>query len=394
MTQPEADLPIRLDADFLLEEAKRRTGLSDYGDPWFLEPFGVLVRSMREEAALNELGVQYHGGKLLNSLTNRLIIRDFINRHPEVKEMPVRVAAVIAGLPRTGSTLLHRLLSQPRDATSVLWWETFAPVPYQGEEIGHPEQRIAAAQEIVRQMREAVPDMDSIHPLYAEEPDEELMLLEQSFIGWAAEAAMNVPGYVEWLKAADLTPAYQELRELLQLLTFQDRNRKDRQWVLKAPYHVTALPVLMKVFPGVRIVMTHRDPLKTVASFASMCSMLTEPYTSVHDPKRVGQHWQSQLSRGLSLFLDGREQFGEDRFVDVFYEDQIKDPVGTAVRVLKEIGLRAEDEDVALIRKWMDRFPRDSRPSHKYTLEEFGLSEDGIKAAFADYRARFITRGN
>lgn len=392
MTEAGATTPVQLDIDVLLAEAQRRTGLSDFGDPWFLEPFGILVRSMREEADLNALGLEYHTSKLLNSLTNRLIIRDFINRYPEVREMPVKVAGVIAGLPRTGSTMLHRLLSQSRNATSVLWWETFAPVPYQDEVIGQPEKRIAAAREVVRQMREAIPDMDSLHPLYAQEPDEELMLLEQSFIGWMAEAHMNVPTYSEWLKQADLTPAYLELRELLQLLTFQNKERKGCAWVLKAPYHVTALPELLKVFPGVRIIMTHRDPMKTVPSFASMNSNLTQPYTNSHDSHRVGQHWQAQLARGLSLFLEGRERFGEEHFIDVYYEDQIADPVGTAIKVLAKIGLSAEAEDAELISRWMSRYPRDSRPSHQYGLDDFGLSEDSILEAFAKYRGRFIER--
>jgi hypothetical protein len=143
---------VALDIEALTAEARRRTGLWNYGDTWFLEPLAVLLASMRDEAELNDMGRAIYGERLITGLVNRLRIRAFLDRHPEVADVPVNVAAVIVGLGRSGSTLLHRLMAEAEEATAVQWWETLNPVPLDGEVAGRPEERRAIAREAVEAM--------------------------------------------------------------------------------------------------------------------------------------------------------------------------------------------------------------------------------------------------
>ena len=151
-----------LQTELLISEARRRTGLDDFGDPWFREPLEVLLRSMREEAALNATGRQIQGERILTGLVNRLCIRDFVNRNPGIRDEPVDVGCVIVGLGRSGSTLLQRLLAAAEGATAVYWWETLNPVPLPGEVPGQAEQRREIARAAVAAMLEAAPDLLSI----------------------------------------------------------------------------------------------------------------------------------------------------------------------------------------------------------------------------------------
>ncbi|MBK7730889.1 MAG: sulfotransferase [Gammaproteobacteria bacterium] len=379
-----------LQTELLISEARRRTGLDDFGDPWFREPLEVLLRSMREEAALNATGRQIQGERILTGLVNRLRIRDFVNRNPGIRDEPVDVGCVIVGLGRSGSTLLQRLLAAAEGATAVYWWETLNPVPLPGEIPGQAEQRREIARAAVAAMLEAAPDLLSIHPMDAFAADEEVMLLEQSFVSSAPESFMNVPSYARWMEQADQGPAYRELREVLQALTLQDSSRRQKKWILKTPQHLSALPALTEVFPEASIVMPHRDPVQTVVSWCSLVDTLSAPNTDRLDRRCIGAHWSRRLARNLADFMATRDRLGERRFIDIRYAELRSDPVAVGMRVLAVIGLAADSANQARLAAWMAANSRDTRPMHVYAADEFGLSEAELREQFVAYRARHM----
>lgn len=375
--------------DALLAEVRKRTGLSDFGDPWFREPLGILLESMAREAQLNAAGVQIQSERLITGLVNRLKIEDFLKCHPEIADEPVNVGAVIVGLGRSGSTMLQRLLAEAEGAAAIRWWETLSPVPFPDEKPGDPSARIALGVQVVESIIAADPGILAIHPFDALAADEEVMLLEQSFVSSAPESYMHVPTYGAWLEGTDQSRAYLELRRVLQMLTWQQPARRTKKWILKTPHHLTALDAVAKVFPEAKIVMPHRDPVKTVASWCSLVQSLSKPNSDALDPLRIGDHWSRRLARNLQRFMTVRDSLGASRFVDVNYAALTRDPVGTALEVLHAIGITRTAEDERRIQAWTQKNAREGRGAHVYAPADFGLNETKLETLFADYRARF-----
>lgn len=379
-----------LQADELLTLAQQRTGLQDFGDPWFLEPLGVMLDALNREAALSEAGVLAHRERIVSGLVNRLRMADAMRRHPEIADEQVEVAAIIVGLPRTGSTLFHRLLTTAPGLTAVRFWETQNYAPFPGEVRGQPDARRQWAADLIAQMLSITPDLLSIHPYQVDGADEEIMILDQFFVGTQPEAYAYIPSYSAWLDQADLTPAYRDLRAVLGFLQWQDRERSGRRWVLKTPGHLAALDVARAVFPEACFVMTHRDPLETIPSYCSMVAALHGASTQHLDRARVGAFTARRWAGLLDRFTQARDTGAARRFIDVDYRSVQHAPLLEWRRVLDLLGEPTDAAAEALASDWLQRNGRAQRAAHQYTLEEFGLDHQQLTELFATYRERFI----
>lgn len=374
----------------LTDEARRRTGLDDFGSGAFVEPMQVLLKSIQEEARLSDMGRYIQAENIVNLLNIRLSTVEAIKRHPEILDEKVTVAATIVALHRTGSTLTHRMLSSAPSMTALAWWEAQYPCPFPGETRGQPVERRRAAQEKLDSWLQAMPDLMSIHPMSLDQPDEETTIMEQAFAGLSPESFLRVPSYAKWSAQADHSHAYDDLRTTLKFLQWQEPSRRGRSWVLKTPSHLPSPEALAKAFPETLIVMTHRDPLKTTPSFCSMSYTLQTMQSNDVDPVELGAHWSKRLAKLMDRLLEARGRIGEDRFLDLRYEDLVADPLGTACKVYAKMGREMTPADEAAMRAWLTANGRDNRPSHQYSLEQFGLSADQLKSDFAAYRERFI----
>ena len=381
----------RFELQALLDEARQHAdGLEDFGDPGFREGLDVLCRSLEAEARLSPLGRQLLHQKFVELLVNRLRIEDYFRRFPEIDNEPIAAPVVIVGLPRTGTTLLHRLLSCDRQFHSMAWWESRYPVPFAGESLQSPQQRIERARAEVKVMIEAMPKLLSIHPMNADEADEEVMLMEHSFIA-AMDSYANVPGYLHWIDRIDETPAYLYLRRVMKFLQWQKRQRgivADR-WVLKTPHHLLRMQLLLKTFPGAKVVQTHRDPLETIPSIASFIETLWKIYGTDPDPVVAGHTWSTRMARGLANTMAVRKQHPQ-AFFDVNFIDTVRGPFEVIGNLYRFAGLRLTAEAERAMQAWMERNPRESRGNHEYESEHFGLADDQIRRDFAFYRERYI----
>lgn len=382
------DFPLRTEA--LLAEARRRAGLEEFGSSWFLEPLGVLLEALRKEAQLSEAGIAAHRERLVAALVNRLRTTDAIRRHPEILQEQVEVAGIIVGLPRTGSTMFHRLLTTAPGLTALRWWEAQNYAPFPGEERGKPVERVAFAERLLASMLEQNPDLMSIHPFQVQGADEEIIILDQFFIGTMPESYAYVPSYSAWLERADQRPAYEDLRTVLKFLQWQDPARAGKRWVTKTPGHLAALDSLFAVFPEAQLIMTHRDPLHTVPSFCSLVAALQEFGMGEFDRVKVGRFTAKRWAGMLERFTSIRDEVGEGRFIDVDYGDLIKDPLGQWRRVLERLGEPVTPEAEHAAARWLEENGREKRAAHHYTLEEFGLTAPELEQWFAGYRERFI----
>ncbi len=397
MTVESGESQALFDETRLLGEAQANTELADFGDDAFRSPLSVLLRSLRQEAGLNALGRTIFHARLVESLETRLKTQYWITEHPEILEEQIEAPLVVVGLMRTGTTMLHRILASDPRSHAAMWWETRFPAPDPETNWAEPDPRIPPAVAEVAAILEADPRQASIHPWDALAPDEEILLLEHSFLSHVPEAFANIPSYREWINNQDWTPAYRYLKTLLQSLQWQKRQRglvRDT-WVLKTPGHLGYIDTLFEVFPGARVIQTHRDPVETVPSAASMNHALWAIYS---DSARVGEkgaseagtQWQERLAWGTDRCMASRARLGEERFADIWFDDALRDPIGQIAQAYEQFGIEMTEEARQAMEGWRADNPRDKRPPHEYTMSDYGLTEDGIKTAFSDYRARFI----
>jgi hypothetical protein len=381
--------PIR--ADRVLAQAQKKVGLSDFGDEEFREPLEILVDSINREAALNPIGRMIIRGRIVGVLINKLVAQDTIKKHPEILEMPVEAPIVVAGLARTGTTMLHRLIAADPSIRSLASWEAINPAPHGSEQrAGGPDPRVAQAAKAARGLKYMSPGFFAIHPAEPDAPEEEVILLEQAFLTTTPEAMMNVPTYSKWLEDQDHVPAYQALKRMMQYLQWQHPGPgRPIQWVLKTPHHQEYFDPLLEVFPNATIVHTHRDPLKTSPSLFSMLTHLQMIFSDDVDPRRVANHWLGKIENMARRTLATRERVGDRGFVDVSYYDLVRDPVPEVERIYAAAGkeLSAEARAVMMESRKVNKQHKYGR--HKYSLADFGMTKDDVEPRIAAYRARF-----
>jgi hypothetical protein len=372
----------------LMGEAKRQSGLSDFGNLWFLEPMGKLLESIHNEAKLSPAGVAGQGARIVHGLVSRLRLQDALKRNPEIHDEKVTVAGTIVGLPRTGSTMFHRMLSSAPGINSIKWFETQFYAPFAGEERGNPAERRRLATEVMDGYVKA--GMMSIHPFAIDEPDEEIIIMDQFFVGTMPESAMYVRSYAEWLGTFDHTQAYEDLKTILKFFQWQDVGRQGKRWVLKTPGHLPTLDTLFKVFPETVVITTHRDPIQTVPSYCSMVNSLIHMNSNDVDDVQFGRFTEKRWAGFLDRYEAARERIGTHRFIDIKYEDLLKDPLGQARPVLARLGIEVTPAVEEAMKEWLGENAREKRAAHHYTLEQFGLTPELLEADFASYRKTFI----
>ncbi len=371
-------------ADELIAEARKRTGLSSFGDEGFREPLERLLDSISNEAQLTPIGRMITRGRLVGLLSNKLYVQAAIEKHPEIVEAPVQAPLVIAGLQRTGTTMLHRLIAQDPGIRSLPSWEALNPVPRPGRR----DRRVQHAVMAEKGLAYMAPAFFAIHPVESTAPEEEVILLDQSFLSTAPEATMYVPSYAAWLENQDQRPAYRELKRMLQYLQWL---RPAERWVLKTPHHLEWLDVLLDVFPDAKIIQTHRDPLKTLASFCSMVTHARGVFSDAVDPADVGAHWLRKTVRMVTRAMEVRDR-APASFADVSYYDLIQEPIPAVARIYTAVGREMTAEARQAMQQSRKRNVQHKHGRHNYRLEDFGLSRERVDVAYKPYRARFNIR--
>lgn len=383
---------IRFDENILLDTARERAGLDDFGDSLFLDPMRRLLSSLEEEASLNPLGRVTMFERIVGSLVGRLSAQDYFVRHPEILDEEIVAPTVIVGLARTGSTMMHRLLGADPGVYSVKWWECRAPSPYPGSDWRRDDPRIPDAYAEVKAILEAAPELATIHPWDPEGPDEEIMLLEHAFLSGVPDAFCNVPSYRRFVIESDMQDGYAYLHRMLQFLQWQKKEagHPAERWVLKAPFHVGRIPQIFDAFPDAMIVQTHRDPIETTPSIASLYCSTWRTTTDDVDPLLVGEQCLELWSWGIAKCMADRAAGFEDRFIDVLYEDTRKDSMRSIEMIYDRLGRPLTQEARDAMARWGDENRRDKRATHSYSLTEFGYTRENICEAFSGYRERFI----
>lgn len=374
-----------LNPGVLMAAARRKAGGTDFEDSSFLPALEVLCTAIDREAGLHPFGRWIIRNRLTGILVTRLRVEALLREHPEIRDIEITPPIVVAGLQRTGTTMLHRLLAADPDSRALLSWEAISPLPHARQRAGATDRRIKMAQTAENGLKYLAPEFFRIHPVEAEAPEEDVLLMEYSLLSQVPGATLNIPSYTEWLDEQDMLPAYTYLKTLLQVLHWQ---RGARRWVLKTPAHLDNLDVLLTVFPQARIIQTHRDPLATTASFSSMLAHGYGVFSDHVDAEAIARRWL-QINANMTqraLLVRGQKP---DAFLDVSYYELLQDPMQQIERIYAHCSIPLTQQ----AREAMDAARQANRQNrhgkHSYTLEQFGLSAAEVDQAYASYRQYF-----
>lgn len=381
--------PLPLSEDALLAAARARTGLSDWGGDSFRQPLRLLIDSLQREAHLNFLGRIAARRWITQMLVNRLEIQEALRRHPEIAQEPIRRPIFILGLPRTGTTLLHQLFLQDPANRVLRFWEGQAPAFQPTQRRVDPDPRLRQAERELKSLHYLAPHFAAIHPLEADGPQECTTLLANAFLSLQFEFTYDVPSYSAWLEQQDLHGAYRYYVDQLRLLQWR---QPAPRWVLKSPAHLFGLDALLAAFPDARVVQTHRDPLRVLASCCSLAAVLRGVTSDRVDPRQIGRQFSAKWASGLSRALATRSSAGEDRFCDVHFRDLVADPVAVVRRIYERFGLRLDTGVEERLHHWLADNPSDKRGVHRYSLAQFDLDATVEARRYAAYRERFSIR--
>jgi len=379
---------VPMDWQALMRRACRDAGLLDFDDDQLGDVVRLLLESYNAEAHLSLIGRLIARKDTLRLLTTRLQLVEEWKRHPEYALQEVRRPIFVAGLPRSGTTLLHNLFTQDPANRVPLTWEVMSPLPPPERASYQTDPRIVKAERQLKWFARLVPEFKKIHPLGARLPQECIAILSYAFESSRFHTMYNAPSYQAWLTGRDLFRAYDFHRRFLQHLQWRCAGER---WVLKAPSHLFGLEAIFRTYPDARVVQTHRDPLEVMASTASLTAALRRACSYRIDIKEIGvevtRRWATGLARAMA-FRDAEEHVSK-QFVDVQYASLMGNPMGTMRRVYDELGLVLTAQTKANMQHWLARNPKDKYGEHRYSLEQFGLSEKEETLRFHTYRDRF-----
>lgn len=373
-----------INADQLMAQARQRTGLGDFGPEDFLEPFRLLVGCCNSEAQLNFIGRMSAKTYLLRLLENRLLVERDRKQHPEIADQQIKSPVFILGLPRTGSTLLFELMAQNSALRVPMSWEVMLPSPPPRAETFQSDPRIKQARRLLDWVDRLAPEFKHIHEVGALRPQECLPITAQAFRSLQFHTTYHVPTYQAWLNQADLTPAYEYHRRMLQ--HFQAFGPKGT-WILKAPAHIFGIEALLKVYPDARIVQTHRDPVRVIGSIASHCVSLRQAFSEQLDLDNIGSTWCWLWSLGLEKTLKFRRDHPEleNRFMDLPYEELTQDPVAAVEKIHGRFDLQFNQEVCDHVKDYLAAHPKGKHGTHRYRLEDYGLNSGQVGERFGSY---------
>jgi hypothetical protein len=373
-------------AQNLIDAARARTGLDDFGtDPW-REGFDVLLASLAQDAALNPIGEAVIGDALTKLLTNRLEIEDWFNRYPEIGEQVISLPLFGLGLPRTGSTALGTMLSLDPARRSLRTWEAAQPCPPPQTATELSDPRIAVAEASIVATLAMFPDYAGMLPASATGPTECLLPMASAFRAHYFEALARVPGYTRWLLQSDMEPAYRYHRRVLQLLQWRC---PPTSWSLRTPAHMHGIVELDRVYPGARFVMTHRDIASVIPSLAALLTALSGSLTTNPDPAALGSHcadfWETSLRRLLAF----RDAGNEGRFFDIAFAEFQAAPIEVMRRLYAWLGEDLSREAESRMSSWWRTNAETRQPAKRHRPEDFGVTAQELDAKFAFYMRRF-----
>ncbi len=375
-----------LEADTIIADAEARVGVAD-SDAGVGGNLQRLVAALNRDFPMSEQGEASVRDALLRDTVNRLEGLKWLRDYPEIADEPITAPVFLMGLPRSGTTYFQYLFDRDPRFRLIRTWESVMPSPPPGFDAQSVKERRALFSEMQKQ-RPHFEGFEALH-LYDEDGSDEChAFMEQSFGAAGLHNLYRVPGYFDYLlDEADLVEAYRIHKRQLQLLQWRSA---PKPWALKYPNHVVGLDAILQVYPDARMVMTHRDPVQTLASIAKMTFNLRSMRAAGPvDKYEVGQDMLHFVGRHIDRIMAFDAKPEGERVVHVDYYALVADPVGEMRAIHRGIGIDTPDAVAGAVADWHAANPKNARGRNDYTLAEYGIDEGAALARFASYMERF-----
>ena len=373
--------------DQLHEAAAREAGACEFGADYD-RGLRVLLQSLDYDPHFTAMGRITAWRMIVDALASRAVAYASMKAHPAFAANAIRKPLVIVGMPRTGTTALHRLLLEDPQFQGPEKWLLSAPMPRPPVATWSENRWFQKELDELDARFGASPEQRAAHNMLAHEADECLWLQRQSFVSHMWACNWSAATYDTWWQAQDEAASYDYLRQCLQLIGLNDR---DRRWLLKNPSHVLHLDQLFRIFPDARVIQTHRDPAKAIAS---LCAILMGGHHIMERDRReqraniMGMREAAKWSHGLRDAMPVRAAH-PTQVMDVVHANFHADPLG----VVRQIYAFAELELTPTIETAMasriEAKPELAHGVHRYAAADFGLGEEEIREIFSSYIAAF-----
>ena len=367
----------------MIAAALKRAGREAFADPSFVHPLKRLVASCNAESDLNGLGRNAVKFEIRRSLHNLLEFERRERANPLVLARRIERPIFITGMPRSGSTFLHRLLVRDPGVAAPLSWRLVHPHPSTAGRLGETLNR-ARVQAQFYLMRVLAPELNSLHEVAAGEPEECTDITAQVFQSLRYDSVYRVPSYQSWLQQHGHADAYRFHKRFLQHL---DAQAPGRRWILKSPDHVFALDDIRAVYPDAHWVFIHRDPVAVLASVARLTEVLRRPFAHGVDLAEIGQQVCASWLDGAQRMMSAAAQ--SDSILHLHYREVISDPEKAVSRLFRHGGHASSGDAAQRMRKWLGNRSNRKHRQRRYDLSGFGLDPEALRAQFKPYTDRF-----
>jgi hypothetical protein len=367
--------------DKLMAAAAKNVGSENWGEGSFRSGLKALCLGVNRDENLSALG-RYSLKRITRlRLEDRLKIEGFLKRYPAVLEEKVVAPILITGQPRSGTTVLQRLLAIDPQFRTARTYELLNPIPDKAAP-NQQDRRIQRTEWDLRIFGWISPGIYEAHPMSAESPEECYLLLERVFNQPVACIFLDIPQYQDWLfsrQLPDLISDYHYYKKQVQLLQW---NRSARRWLLKAPAHALFLEAYLTVFPDVRVIVTHRDPVKAVPSLCSLSMRVRSSLYFEDDLEKMGNRLLGLSIAGRKRILEARLRLKEEQFYDCKYEEFIGNPIGMVRRIYKFVQAELSPKVESEMQQYLESSKRGIHNRHEYCLGDFGLNAEQILEGF------------
>ncbi len=381
--------PLDMDVGRVLEEARRQTGLDDFGPMDFTERLGLLLGEVEADENVWKAHKSTFVDQCVTAAANRLRIQHYWSENPSSLEVVIDRPVNVIALPRSGSTHLENLLAADRRLRHLPVYLAAQPAPQPGEEPG-PQgadprwARAAARWEMLRRNQ----IMAAMHEHSPDHACGENELQIPDFASYQWEWMANVPGFRDFYLSHDQTPHYRYMRAVLAVIAHQFPG--EPRWMLKSNQHSEQLGPLLAAYPDATVVMIHRDPVATLQSLLTMRGLALKNSAKRPDIDAHVDYWVDRIERMLRTYVRDRNLVPDGQLVEVMFTDIVTNDVKAAAEVLERAGLQLTDESLADIEGYVASHPRGKDGRVVYDLEgDFGLKADELRERFAFYINEF-----
>lgn len=376
--------PRPIDVEVLMARALKRARRKEFSDRSFLEPLHQLLRACDGEAFLSRFGRYALKLDVMRGLTNFLRFDIAEDENPAILDRPITQPVFIMGLPRSGTTFLHTLLAQDNANAVPRAWQLMHPYPARRRFLQADLRRVEVDFQF-RLFHFMSPELNDLHPLTADAPQECSDITAQVFQSLRFDATYRIPSYQSWIAAYGHANAYRFHRRFLKHLDAQEPGRR---WVLKCPDHVFALDAIRREYPDARFVFVHRDPARVLASVVKLNEVLRRPFARMVNRNEIGEQVAAFWSEGANRMVAAASA-GPGDILHLHYKEIVSAPMSAVSQLYRHCGLELTQDARLRMQAWLACAPRNEGGQGRYRLADFGLDAGTLRERFARYMEAF-----